>query len=603
MPILQSPDYTIRAVQDPGGMSSHYLLVNNTDQSTVATGTGIGSFTAYGFDLDGNYVGVPKTTTAPTTTTTATAPTTTTPTATAPTNTAPAPVTSPTPTTTTPTTSTTTPTAPAPSPQEQISAINAEANNTQQTDYSNISSTLGTTVTESDSTKIIKALISNLSANPPPAPPSLEQKFADERAALGVGDLETQSSTIDSQIAQLDTEWKTLTATEDNRLVASNIINRRKSKEQIAYEAQRSDLLNQKNLIVNQLNQKYGVINTIMQLAGQDYQNASAYYQTKFNQTIQLTQLLQGAEAQDKTDAQRAQENSRANLQIVMDSLKGRDYSTLSATTKTDITNMEIQSGLPVGFTEFVSKTTDKPIVSIGSEFTDANGVRSVPVYTQDPKTGVISTSIINLGGVTQATQTITTEDSTGKYVVTLDAKGNIVSKVKIAEPDPVSTSSSSTPSTAPIVLNPGDALVSPTGTTITSNPTATNQNTAGTTTSPTTTSTGYTQAEIDQLNANYDAMLKLGIQTTKTWPDSPTTTTSTSSTTSTTTSTTTLVTAKGTMGSATYVETILDQLGYSYDEVLKTVPDGMIGVIDNKTGQIGYINPKDYSSTKYTKL
>lgn len=67
--------------------------------------------------------------------------------------------------------------------------------------------------------------------------------------------------------------------------------------------------------------------------------------------------------------------------------------------------------------------------------------------------------------------------------------------------------------------VSPGASLYDPvTGKQVYTAPTAAQQNTTG----------GYTQAEIDQLNANYEKMKALGITVTKTWPDSPTGGTST---------------------------------------------------------------------------
>lgn len=60
---------------------------------------------------------------------------------------------------------------------------------------------------------------------------------------------------------------------------------------------------------------------------------------------------------------------------------------------------------------------------------------------------------------------------------------------------------------------------------------------------------------------------------------------------------------AKGTMGNATFVESSLTKQKLPYAKALASVPAGQIGVIDNATGQFGFINPKDYTAKKYTKI
>ena len=281
----------------------------------------------------------------------------------------------------------------------EIARINGEANTTQGKDFSVIKSTLGNTVDESDSSKILKSLVNSFTAGTAtPKAPSMAEQFATQRANLGVGDKETQLSNINAEIAKLDNEFATLSDEETNRKVSVLQINRRKTDQQIKYESARRDLDTKKNVIVNELNQKYSVIENIMKYAGMDYDNAQQDYNTKFNQAIALTNLIKGVEDSAKSDAERKSDNARANLQVMMTQLKGKDYPALDSATQADIKNMELQAGFPAGFTQFISEAVDEPVVSIGSEFTDANGNRQVPVYTKNTNTGVVSAELIGLG-------------------------------------------------------------------------------------------------------------------------------------------------------------------------------------------------------------
>ena len=62
-------------------------------------------------------------------------------------------------------------------------------------------------------------------------------------------------------------------------------------------------------------------------------------------------------------------------------------------------------------------------------------------------------------------------------------------------------------------------------------------------------------------------------------------------------------VTSKGTMSDRDYVEKVLVSNNIKYDEFINTTPQGQIPVIDNSTGQIGYIPYTEFNSSKYTKI
>ncbi len=283
--------------------------------------------------------------------------------------------------------------------QEEIKNINSTANTDQSSTYMTIKDSMGNKVDESDSTKIIKALISSFEANnSQPTAPSLSEQFNQERAKLGVGTLETNLSSIDAEIAKLDNDFLNQGEDTTNRQTSVTQINRRKSAEQIGYERTRAELQLKRTGVVNELNQKYSVIDSIMKYAGADYDNAQQDYNTKFTQAVNLINLIKGVEDDQKTEIEAKTDNARANLQIVLNQVKGKDFNTLDAGTQADIRALEMQAGLPSGFTKFLASSVDQPVVSIGSEFTDASGNRQVPIYTKNEATGVVTAKVITLG-------------------------------------------------------------------------------------------------------------------------------------------------------------------------------------------------------------
>ncbi len=293
-----------------------------------------------------------------------------------------------------------------PNPQQEISTINDGANADMEKMLEGFKTSVGTSVDVSDSSKLLSAVEDALSGLSAPVAKSELSTYNDQRAALGVGPLEDSLSTINSQLDKLDSDYKSLSDTEDNRLVSTSQINRRKSAEQITYEKQKADLTNQKNSLVNQLNQKYSVIDNIIKYTGDDAQTAQTNYTNQFNKIITLTNLIKGVQDDQKSTQEKAADNARANATLLVNTLKDKqvDFSKLDASTALDIKNLEIQAGLPSGFIQFAMQASDKPIISMGSEFTDANNNRQVPIYTKDPSTGVISTKVITIGSSSPST-------------------------------------------------------------------------------------------------------------------------------------------------------------------------------------------------------
>lgn len=59
----------------------------------------------------------------------------------------------------------------------------------------------------------------------------------------------------------------------------------------------------------------------------------------------------------------------------------------------------------------------------------------------------------------------------------------------------------------------------------------------------------------------------------------------------------------KGSLSSAQYVEKVLSSQGLSYNSVVSQIPKGQIGVIDNQTGEIGFIPENEFSASAYTRI
>lgn len=287
-------------------------------------------------------------------------------------------------------------------PQQEIAQINEDANANQDTELAVIEDEAGRTVDLTTSEGLLGRLNNILQDEDTrqAETPSMSKVLADERARLGVGDLETSLNNLDADLKQLDATYSSTQEQEETRQVGLGAVRRRQGAIDVEYNRQRRDMVAERDSVANQLNQKYAVINTMISATNMDIDNARQDYQTKFNSAIQMINLARGIEQDQKTDQQRKMDNARANAQVMYNIIKEGNvsYDGLSEAQKLDIKNMEISAGLPVGFVGFISQTVDEPVVHFGSEFTDASGNRIMPIITIDKATGNMVTRSVNVG-------------------------------------------------------------------------------------------------------------------------------------------------------------------------------------------------------------
>ncbi len=318
----------------------------------------------------------------------------------------------------------------APNPQDQKNANNQALKDEINKALKVIESEANGKVDISGSATLVKKLEDMLNPDTTEEKPkTLAQTFADKKAELGIDPLETDLAAKDAELKQLDVDFASTIGEEENRTVSMGSIRRRQSAQELEYSRLKRDLQVERDSLANQINQKYGVLNTMVKLTGDDYDNAQQRYQQQWNQAMQMTNLVKGIEDSAKTDFERKQDNARANLQIMQNLLKnnGTDYNDLSSSQKLDIKNLEIQSGFPPGFAEFIHKAVKDPVVHYGNAFTDINGNQIQPVMTIDEHGNPVNINV-NQGKVKASSSggggnaTATTKNDTKAIAESLDA-------------------------------------------------------------------------------------------------------------------------------------------------------------------------------------
>lgn len=294
-----------------------------------------------------------------------------------------------------------------------------------------------TTVDTRDSAKILADIKTDIEA-PPAEPKSLVETFNAKKAALGIEPLETQLSTIDSNIEAIQTTLQVEAQKAGQQLVSMREINRTKGTLQMEAE-QRIALLNvEKSAVSRQLTNKYNTLETIMSLTQNDFTNASNYYTQNLARTTALYNLVNQKEQQTLTAQDRAKDDARANLTVIQNLLKDSsvDYSSFTADQKLKMQQLEVQAGYPAGFLEKIdTQFSDKKIQSTTS-FTGTDGKQYFNVLMVDGNNKLSVETIADDGTVQKADTTKTTEEqlatargAMGKYLSSKSGPDNHVAE------------------------------------------------------------------------------------------------------------------------------------------------------------------------------
>jgi hypothetical protein len=287
-----------------------------------------------------------------------------------------------------------------------------------------------------------------LPATPAPVAPKLTDLYQQLRSDNDVQTLETTLTDLKAQEEELHASLRQTKTGERNKMVATSVIAGRIGKAEQQAMEEIDFIGRQKTRINDELQMRYGVINTMMDLTQKDYENASREYNDQFNRNIQVYNVFRAEKqsmvdqrnkeidratnerqrAEDKAfevsnkiiqfereDAVRREDAARSNLQIYANMIKSgnMDMGSLNAQTKAAIAKMEVSSGLGLGF---ISKLrSDNPNGEVKSMTTreGADGIKYADVIVQNPD-GSLKVSTMSLGSYRVATSS-SEEKSTDK--------------------------------------------------------------------------------------------------------------------------------------------------------------------------------------------
>jgi hypothetical protein len=257
----------------------------------------------------------------------------------------------------------------------------------------------------------VKSAITPTTAKPTTI--SLTDKYGALRTEYGVSNLETQLNDLNAQLAEVQAIKKARIASEKGKTVATNVISGRISEVEAQENERITALENSINNVSNQLNTKYNIINTMMTLTEKDYDNTVASYDKEMSNNISMYNILRGINEEEKSAEEAKIDNARASAQIIYNSITSGnvDMKDLPENTKTLISKLEVQAGLPVGFYSTLKQNVGKADVVATYNWTGTDNKEYASVITKDPDTGELKTTNMVLGVAKKTSSTQKTEE------------------------------------------------------------------------------------------------------------------------------------------------------------------------------------------------
>ena len=230
-----------------------------------------------------------------------------------------------------------------------------------------------------------------------PALPNFEQTFQELRAEYGVNDLESTVNDLNKDIEDTRARLRQRTNQELGKTVAMNVISGRVSETE-RQEMERLDFLGrQLQYATAELQTANSAIELTMNFRKMDYEAAKADYDTRFQQNVQMFNVVRGIVEYEDAQVTKLQDNARANLQIIYSTLPAMGDVELDPALQAKISSLELQSGLPQGFYENIRLTAEAGSEILSTTTRESGNQKYADVITRNPD-GSIAVESVYLG-------------------------------------------------------------------------------------------------------------------------------------------------------------------------------------------------------------
>ena len=240
-----------------------------------------------------------------------------------------------------------------------------------------------------------------------PETPTYASDYEALKSEAGITAVETQLNTVNDEILAVQDALTAGLYDEEGNLRPMELIGGRQQELQRQVQETLNTLNRRQTALTNQLNTANSAISTAMNLKQMDYEAAKDAYQTEFNNQLKLNDII----SSDKSDAEKT---ASANYNTILNLTEGLTWNEIDATTKAQVTKLELEQGLPLGITEtFMNQMPDAKIMKTTTGY-DANGNQIVSFIYEgvDGKPGIMET--VATGGVSYNTIEGTETEETG---------------------------------------------------------------------------------------------------------------------------------------------------------------------------------------------
>lgn len=281
-----------------------------------------------------------------------------------------------------------------------------------------------------------QSAIKQLSETTAPTRPDLVGTYNTLRSQNGIADLETELSDTRKQSLELKASLTKAKNDLNGQGNAQGVVNAATNEETRKVQEQLEKLGIQEQTIVDQLNMKNSVIETMINLTGKDYANAKDEYDTKFSQAIQTINTIRGIQEADKSAEERAQDNARANLQILANQLSSGDlqFSQLDPAQQAQISKLELQAGLPIGTIARIKDSNPKSDIVSTTTRVDPSGNTYTDIVLRDKITGALSVQSIGSGKSRLPASSTTGTSDDFKFTQTQLQKASATANIPLAD-------------------------------------------------------------------------------------------------------------------------------------------------------------------------
>jgi len=249
-----------------------------------------------------------------------------------------------------------------------------------------------------------------------PEPINRVEEFGALRTQYGVADLEKQLTDVNKQIADVQSLAEQRQYKAETGQVSLGVIGGRQTEIQRQTNIQLDTLNRSKSVMVDELNTRYNIIKTMIDYMGLDYNDAVAAYDREYSQNLQIYQQI-------VTEDNEAKASARANLTTMANLITSgnMNFNQLDSSQRLMINKLEVQAGLPIGFTSSLQMSPKDKIL-----FTSTNGgITQVGMVNQQGGVTVQSYGTATGGGGTGGGTVKTTAEETAQN------KANLIIDVK----------------------------------------------------------------------------------------------------------------------------------------------------------------------------